>query len=156
MPLRFTLILHNTKAMARGLGGLVLILVIVWLPTFLVVPMDPETAEREIRLYLKRIAMSEHLDVLKAAGMSTPDELTARRMHADLQGLKRMEFASVEVRTFLFYPPFISGRIYMAKAVIREDNTPNSVRYFSIGTRSKIANYYWVGEKSRLMWLLSF
>ncbi len=66
-----------------------------------------------------------------------------------------MEFASVEVETFLFYPPFVSGRVYTIKAVIRENNKPDAIRFFSISTRSKIANYYWVDEKSRLMWFYS-
>jgi len=33
-----------------------------------------------------------------------------------------MEFASVEVKTFLFYPPFVSNRIYVIKTVVCEKN----------------------------------
>ena len=87
MSIHFNLLLINNQLVARGLGALVLIVVILIFPSFLVVPMDPETAEREIRLYLKRIAMSQPLDVLKATGRgSIPSSSTKYNKGLALSG----------------------------------------------------------------------
>lgn len=155
MEFRSTLDTKKKRFAYTGLGALFLIIFILFLPSFFVVSLEPEIAKKEIQLYLARVAVSQYMEGRPAAGTTEPDIPALRKMSEEQQKIKQTQFVSVEIKNPFLYPPFISSRVYIVKVVLREGNEPDVTRYFTISTRNKLVNYYWVDEKSEIWWFLS-
>ena len=88
--------------------------------------------------------MGKHMEQLKAAGLNTPDAKIAKRWQTDLNRIEQMEFISTEIRHFLVAPPTSSTRIFMVKAVIRDTNKNENIRYFSLSARNRFFDFFWL------------
>lgn len=140
MAFRFRLRLRD-KVIIGGLAGLVLFLAIFLAPSFFAATLDEGKAEEEIRAFLKKEAANRHLSVMQAAGMDSPDAALAERMEADLIKIDRIEFISLEVARFIFTPPTTTSRLFIAKAILRDEGQKPTTRYFSLSVQKKILRF---------------
>ena len=155
MRLGSNIIGNRKKVTAAGIAGLVLLFAIFSLPNLLAPSLEPEQAEKWIRHYLKQHAMGRHMEQLKAAGLNTPNAEIAKLWQADLNRIEQMEFISLEIRHFLISPPTSSTRIFMVKAVIRDLDKNENIRYFSLSARNRFFDFFWVNEHSKWKWFFS-
>jgi phage-related protein len=155
MRLGSNIILNRKAVAASGITGLVLLFAIFSLPNLLAASLGPKQAEKWIRQYLKQHTMGSNMEQLKAAGLNTPDEQIAKRWQADLNHIDQMEFISIEIRHFLVAPPTSSTRIFMVKAVIRDSDKNENIRYFSLSASNRFFDFFWVNEHSKWKWFLS-
>jgi hypothetical protein len=155
MTFRLDFRLDRRTITVTGSGGLLLLFCIFSLPSFFAASLDPQRAEKDIRQHLKWQLSSRYMADLRAAGLGSPDVETATRLKADYEYINRLEFASVQIRHFIFVPPFTSSRLFVVKAVLRDAKHREQIRYFSFSARNKFFDFFWVAEQSRFMWLLS-
>jgi len=67
----------------------------------------------------------------------------------------QLQFVSVQIRYFIFVPPFSSSKLFMVKTVLRDAKQCEQTRYFSFSARNKFFDVFWIAEQSRFMWMLS-
>jgi len=132
-----------------------LLVIIFFMPSFFAASLDPARAEKDIRHHLKSQLSSRYMAELQAVGLSSPDVETATRWQADFEYIDQLEFASVQIRHFIFVPPFSSSRFFLVKVVLRDAKQREQTRYFSFSARNKFFDVFWVAEQSRFMWMLS-
>jgi hypothetical protein len=155
MPLNFTLKLTRKTIAVSGIGALVIMLALLSLPSFFAISLDPARAEKEIRHYLRMQMASRQMEEMEATGLRSPDAAMAERLQAGFKHIDGLEFVSVEIRHFLFVPPFTSYRMYTVKVVTRDADRHEQTRYFTLSARSKFFDVFWVAEHSRPIWFLS-
>ncbi len=132
-----------------------MLVIIFSLPSFFAASLEPARAEKGIRQHLRQQLSSRYMTDLKAAGLSSPDFETATRWKAGYDDIDRLEFVSVQIKHFMLVPPFTSSRLFVVKAVIRDSQQRQQIRYFSFSARNKFFDFFWVAEQSRFMWILS-
>lgn len=145
----------KTTVSIAGAAGLLAMACLFSLPVLLATPLSRERAEREIRQHLKWQLSLELSAKTKAAGLASPDARLAEDWHAHSRRLDGLEFVRLEIKRFLFVPPFSSSRMYVAKVASRDAERQERTRYFSLSARSRRYDVFWVAEQPWLMWLLS-
>ena len=84
-------------------------------------------------------------------GVASP--AAGQRLKNDLQKIDHIPFVSLEIGHLIFVPTFItSSRVYVAKAVFRDEDGAERTRYFSLTARNNFFDFFWVNEHSRLIW----
>jgi hypothetical protein len=160
-PVRMTMTFHFNIKLNRwtitisGVIGFLLIVGVFSLPSFLAGSLDRERAQQEIRHYLKWQAGNQLMSEMRAAGLRSPNAEQARRWQERSKYIDQLEFVSVEIRRFLFVPPFTSNRLFLVKVVSRDTGQQERTRYFSLSSRNRFFSVFLVTEQSRLMWALS-
>lgn len=153
--MRFSIQLTGRKILLRGVGGLLLILLILTLPHIFAARLSPSQAESEIRDYLGRQLTAVQLSQLSDRDLTVPDQAMAVQWQTDRQRLKDMKFSTLSVRNFLFTPPFVTSRIFVVQTRLQYDGEPLVTRYFSITARSRHHPLYWVNESGVWFWRLA-
>jgi hypothetical protein len=152
---RFNIKTNRKTITIGGLAGLVLMLGIFSLPALFAASLSPERAKQEIRQHMKWQLGLRQMAEIRSAGLTSPDPEIARHWKEQFYYIDQLEFESVDVRHFLFVPPFTSHRMFIAKIVIRDAKQRQETRYFSLSARNRFYGVFWVAEQARLMWLLS-
>lgn len=155
MELRAGLILTPRTVKLVGASALALMAGIFALPFVIAGTLEPEEATREIRLCLARDLMVRHQAELKASGMNTPDRPMAQRWADDFRALANTTVSSVEIRRSLFNLPIESDRIFIVKAVLRDQGGAEQTRYFWLRTGPRFTGVLWTTESSAWAWRLA-
>ncbi|TAN42453.1 MAG: hypothetical protein EPN25_03175 [Nitrospirae bacterium] len=152
---RFELNAGRRRFVLFGAGGLLALLAFLSLPSLLAQSLDAGRAKQEVRQYLKRQLGDKQLAELRAAGLVVPDHAMASRWAEQHKRIDNLAFASLKVGR-LPYLPFSSGRVFMVKAVLRDVDNTEQTHFFSLSSRHRLYDFFWVTEQSRLLWLLAF
>jgi hypothetical protein len=155
MRLHFSLTLSPQSFRIKGLLALLIVVGIFMLPHFFASSLDEKRAIEEIRQYLKRQHANDLLEEVKASGKESPDLPMAQRWEEQSTRSGAIEFSSVEINRFVIVPPFTSFRMFVVKAVMRFEEEPEETRYFTLSSRSKLFDVFWVSELSWIFWLFS-
>lgn len=157
MPIEFQLRLKGRRktVVISGVAGLVLLFAMLSLPNLLAPTLDEAEAEKWIRLYLKKEISNRQLVELAKSGLRVPDREAAKQIGEDLRAVDEIEFLSIEVKHFLVALPTDTSRLFTARAVLRGADGQEQTRYFSLSAESRLYDFFWVNEHSRLMWAFS-
>ena len=155
MELRAGLVLTPRRLKLAGAGALLLMAGIFALPFIFAGTLDPQEATREIRLCLDRDLMVRHKVELEASGATMPDRLMAQRWADDYQALANTTVSSVDIRRSLFNIPFVTDRVFVVKAVLRDGVGAEQTRYFWIRTGGRFIGVLWTSESSIWAWRLA-
>lgn len=155
MRLHFSLTLSPHGIRFKGLLALIVMMGIFTLPHLFASTLDEEKAVKEIRRYIQQQHANQLLEEVEASGRESPDFPIAQRWEEQSTRTKQTEFLSVDINHFVFVPPFTSSRMFVVKAVIRFEEEPEETRYFTLSTRSRFFEVFWVSEHSWIFWLFS-
>lgn len=156
MGIRLDILLNRKILVFSSLSGLVLFIALFSLPNLFAASLKPEQAERWIRHYLKMKLAQEYVEQVKKSGFNPPDAVLAEQWNKDIRKSENVVFESIEVSHFLIAPPTSSTRIYVVKTVIKGKDEQRKTRYFSLTSKNRFFDFFWVNEHSRWMWLFSF
>jgi len=155
MELRAGLILTSRKVTLVGAGALALMAGVFALPFIFAGTLEPQEATREIRLCLERDLMVRHKVELEASGATIPDRLMAQRWADDYQALANTIVSSVDIRRSLFNIPFVTDRVFIVKAALRDQGGAEQTRYFWLRTGGRFIGVLWTTESSIWAWRLA-
>ena len=155
MRFRFEIDAGRRRVAIFGSAGLLALLAILFAPSLLAPSLDAGRARQEVLKYLRQQLGAAQLTELRSSKLAVPDSAMSARWQGQQSQIDGLEFVSVEVGR-LPYLPFSSSRMFMIKAVLKDTDGGQYDRYFSMSARSRLYDFFWVAEQSRLLWLLAF
>lgn len=155
MDLRFSLALTPRGLKLAGVGSLALVAGIFALSFVMAGTLEPEEATHHIRRCLERDLMQRHLAELQAGNLKTPDAAMGQRWADDFRALANATVSSVEIRGSLLNNPFVTDRVFIVKAILRDEQGAEQTRYFRLRTGGRFIGVLWTTESSIWAWRLA-